>query len=467
MVFSSILFLIYFLPIFFIGYFLIPNKYKNYWLLLSSILFYAWGALSFLPLLIISCFVDYISARNFKNRHKKSILVIAILQNVLLLLYFKYSNFFIDNLNTIIGHDIEWTKVILPIGISFLTFQKISYLVDVYRNDCEPQPKFSNYLLFITLFPQLIAGPIVRYKEISAQFLDRFSSITIENIYIGLKIFVIGLTKKVLLANTFGEQANLIFNQEASVLNTTAAWVGALAYTFQIYFDFSGYSDMAIGLGRMMGFTIPENFKFPYSSKSITEFWKRWHITLGSWMKDYLYIPLGGNKNGVYRTYLNLFVVFLISGFWHGASWNFIVWGAFHGFFLVIERLFLSNILNKLYKPVQILYSFIVVTIGWMFFRIDTFADAIDYIKSMFANIPFDRSFITGLDNRLIFMTIVALLFSFKSEKMQDKLNAFIYSVSNRIYIRYTTNVLMLFLYLICLAEIFATGFNPFIYFKF
>jgi len=467
MVFSSIFFLIYFLPIFFVGYFILPDKFKNLWLLFASLLFYAWGAFSFLPLLLISCFIDYVSARNFKSKYAKIIITIGILQNILLLLYFKYFNFFVDNLNYLVGYELTWTKVVLPIGISFLTFQKISYLIDVYRDDCEPQPKFSNYLLFITLFPQLIAGPIVRYKEISTQFLNRFTAINYENIYIGLKVFVIGLTKKVLLANTFGEYANSVFTQDILILNTTSAWIGALAYTFQIYFDFSGYSDMAIGLGRMMGFTIPENFRFPYSSKNITEFWKRWHITLGSWMKDYLYIPLGGNKVGVYRTYLNLFSVFLISGFWHGASWSFVFWGAFHGFFLVLERLFLLRYLKKISKPLQVCYTFFVVAIGWVFFRIDDFSDAILYIKHMFSGVTLDMDVISELNNRFVFMSIIALIFCFKSEKIQDKFSQFLYSVSPNKGIRIATNILILVFYLICLAELFATGFNPFIYFKF
>ena len=467
MVFSSIIFLFYFAPIFFLVYYILPNKLKNFWLIISSLLFYWWGAPTFIYVFILSCLIDYWTAILYSKGRNKIFYYIAIIGNIILLLYFKYFNFFIENINEIIGEDIEFTKVILPVGISFLTFQKISYLIDVYRKDCEPQPYFHRYLLFVVLFPQLIAGPIVRYKEISDQLTNRFEQLTSTNIYIGLRRFIIGLSKKVLIANVLGEVVDKVFELPPNELSSFAAFLGLLAYTFQIYFDFSGYSDMAIGLGKMMGFTFPENFNFPYISKNITEFWRRWHITLSSWMRDYLYIPLGGNQRGGVRTYFNLIIVFLISGLWHGASWNFVLWGAYHGLFLVIERLFLLKIIKKIPSLISVLYSFIIVSIGWLLFRADSFTEALHYF-SAFNNFEVEMSSMdTIFTPKFYTIFSLAILFSFMGYFNENRLNEYNLTFSNskvKIAISHLSIIILLAL---CLGELFSSGFNPFIYFRF
>jgi alginate O-acetyltransferase complex protein AlgI len=467
MVFSSILFLLYFAPVFFLVYFLLPDKWKNGWVIISSLLFYLWGAPSFFLVFILSCAMDYYAVILFSKTQNKIYYFLGVAGNVFLLLYFKYYNFFIENVNEVLGNDIEWTKVALPIGISFLTFQKISYIIDVKREDCEPQKYFHQYLLYIALFPQLIAGPIVRYKEISDQLSNRFEQITSTNIYIGLRRFIIGLSKKVLIANVLGLAVDQIFSLNPSELSSYASIMGLLAYTFQIYFDFSGYSDMAIGLGKMMGFTFPENFNFPYIAKNITEFWRRWHITLSNWMRDYLYIPLGGNRLGGLRTYINLFVVFLISGLWHGASWNFVIWGAYHGFFLIIERMFLLTTLNKLPSVFRVIYCFSVVSMGWLLFRANSIEEAIFYCSGLISNNAEAISLDTIFTSKFYVVFVLAFLFSFMgviNEAFFEKINN---SISiNRLKL-ISSHVMIVLLLLLCLGEIFASGFNPFIYFRF
>jgi len=347
MVFSSILFLLYFLPVFMLVYVLLPKKAKNFWALLVSILFYAWGAPNFIYVVLATSLLDFYLVRaiyNAENQSRKKLfLSTSLVLNLGLLAYFKYANFFIENVNLALGElgmaSLHWTSVALPIGISFFTFQTLTYAIEVYRQDHAPFEKPTQYLLYKLIFPHAIAGPIIRFKSVAQQVVARIE--TPDDRLIGLFRFSIGLAKKVLIANVLAKQADLYMSGELSELSFDEAWVGILAYTFQIYFDFSGYSDMAIGLARMMGFRFPENFDSPYSSRSITEFWRRWHITLGAFMRDFLYIPLGGNRVGSkWRLYFNLWLVFLVSGLWHGASWNFVLWGAFHGFFLILDRLF-------------------------------------------------------------------------------------------------------------------------------
>ena len=463
MVFSGILFLIYFLPIFFLGYYLVPNKHKNHWLVLASLLFYFWGAPVFIMYALFTALIDYLIAKKLSRTKNKRLLFLGILLNIGLLLYFKYFNFFTHLLNDLYEiFDIEtqeWSTVILPIGISFLTFQKVSYLIDVYRGDCSPQTKFRNYLLFIFLFPQLIAGPIVRYKDIKNQLTHRIY-FNLDQVYQGFFRFTIGLSKKVIIANPLGFYADEKFNLDLSEMDSSTAVLLMLTYTFQIYFDFSGYSDMAIGLGKMLGFKLPENFNFPYISKSITEFWRRWHITLGNWMKDYLYIPLGGNKNGNAAMYRNLILVFTISGFWHGAGLNFIFWGLFHGVFLVLERLVLLRVLLK-FKFVSIIYSFIIVSIGWVFFRVTEFSDGVDLLASVL-KCDFD---IPDISKRVISMLLLAFFFSFVGVRFENELTQFQDNLTSR-NIWFKT-LICLALLILCLAELFASSFNPFIYFKF
>ncbi|MEA3443738.1 MAG: MBOAT family O-acyltransferase, partial [Bacteroidota bacterium] len=329
MIFSSSLFLLYFLPVFLLLYYIVPRSFKNYVVLLASVLFYSWGAPKFIFIALGAIIVNFYLVRFMNNANKvarrKTFLSLSLFLNVGLLLYFKYANFFVDNVNLLLSNmgavTLSWTKIALPIGISFFIFQSITYTVDVYRKVSPPLKKPGDYVLYILLFPQLIAGPIVRFNTIATQITNRVKYETVDNVLSGFIRFSIGLGKKVLLANVMGKYADQIFSMELSSLDAGLAWIGVVCYGFQIYWDFSGYSDMAIGIGRMIGFSFPENFNVPYISKNITEFWRRWHITLGAWMRDYLYIPLGGNRvKTKFRMFFNLWIVFLISGFWHGAA---------------------------------------------------------------------------------------------------------------------------------------------------
>ena len=371
MVFSSNIFLFGFLPVFLAVYFFLKKDFKNSWLLLASVFFYAWGEPSFVLVILGVLVVDFYIVRRIWSdsleRNRRWLLALSVTGKLGLLCYYKYSNFFVDNFNTLlagIGSDpVDWVKIALPIGVSFFTFQSISYSVDVYRGTAKPLDSIRDYLLYILLFPQLIAGPIVRYNDIVEDIADRDKNETIDNKLAGFYRFVLGLSKKILIANLLGEQADMLFNAPADDLYYATAWLAAICYTFQIYFDFSGYSDMAIGIGKMIGFRFPENFDNPYVSRSITEFWRRWHITLGQFMKDYLYIPLGGNRGSKAKVYFNLWIVFIASGFWHGAGWNFIVWGVFHGFFLVMDRVFLNKFHEKIGKIPSVVFTFFLVII--------------------------------------------------------------------------------------------------------
>lgn len=471
MVFSSIVFLLYFLPFFMLVYHFIDKKYKNFVILLGSIFFYAWGAPKFIFVILFTTFLDFHLVKWMDKTEselkRKLMLIFSVSVNLGLLFYFKYSNFFIENVNAVLSlfgdKQIHWTKLILPIGISFYTFETITYVVDVYRRLHKPLTNFWDYQLYIILFPKLIAGPIIRYHELADQIQERNE--TTDDKLVGFYRFGLGLAKKVLIANQMGIVADEIFAKNFNELGTMTAWIGSFAYTFQIYFDFSGYSDMAIGLARMMGFRFPENFNNPYTSQSITEFWRRWHMTLGSWMRNYLYIPLGGNKVSNKRLYFNLWIVFLASGLWHGASWSFIFWGAFHGFFLVIERAFLQKWLERFGKIPSIIYTFLLVNFAWVFFRIEKISDGFLFIKQMFAfnqneNLSFDSEFITYF--------CIAVLFSFFvfvkiGQKIQDAVYFNTYTNARHILICFTT----LLLFLLSVSSITSSGFNPFIYFRF
>lgn len=470
MVFSSLIFLLVFLPFFLIGYHIVSSKYKNGFALFASLLFYTWGAPNFVLIAIASIVVDYYLVYLLSRREGKqrlSILWVSILFNLSFLVYYKYYNFFVENVNQLIGDAdyLEITSIILPIGISFFTFQKISYSVDIYRKTAEPLKRIFDYGLYIMLFPQLIAGPIVRYNEIASQLQDRKFKDYHHRIY-GFYRFSIGLAKKVIIANVLGEKADIIFALEVIDLNASIAWLGIVCYTFQIYFDFSGYSDMAIGLGYFMGFKFPENFNSPYVAQSITEFWKRWHITLGSWMRDYLYIPLGGNRVKTKgRLYLNLWIVFLISGLWHGASWNFVLWGAFHGLFLVFDRLFLDKLTVYIGSVGRVVLTFFLVMLGWVLFRTETLRQAQDFYRVMFS---FEFSnlhlFLSQHFNRTL---IVAVLLSFALffKGLRNLYNRFESSQSfTNTLVKSFVSVVFL---LICVGNLSSSGFNPFIYFRF
>ena len=392
MLFSSMIFLWFFLPLVFCSYYLIDKRFKNILLLISSIIFYAWGGVSYSLIMLSSIIINYIFAllidkaiedNNLKN--KKIYLALCIIINLSILGYFKYTNFIISIINSLSQNKIiELTNIVLPIGISFYTFQALSYVIDVYRGHNKAQKNIFNLALYISFFPQLIAGPIVKYHDIENQILNRNESL--ENIFYGIKRFIYGLSKKVILANMFALSCDEILKQPADELGTALVWCASVLYTLQIYYDFSGYSDMAIGLGRMFGFNFLENFNYPYISKSIKEFWRRWHISLSTWFKEYLYIPLGGNRKRKLFTYINLLIVFFATGLWHGASYNFILWGLFHGFFLVIERIFLGKLLekNKL-KFINHIYVIFVFVIGWVLFRADDLKHAFELYKLMFS----------------------------------------------------------------------------------
>lgn len=472
MVFSSTLFLLYFLPIFLVVYNLVPKKLKNYVILVASLFFYAWGAPQFIFVVILSIIFTFYLVRTINNssniKKRKMLLFVGVFLNLGLLAYFKYANFFVENVNffvTKLGYEpAKWVEVALPIGISFFTFQTITYILDVYRKVHSPLDKLTDYMLYIMAFPQMIAGPIVRFNTIADQIVKRDE--VIDDKLAGFYRFSIGLAKKVLIANVMAAQADQIFNGNILDLSTPNAWLGMVAYTFQIYFDFAGYSDMAIGLGKMMGFTFPENFDMPYTSRSITEFWRRWHMTLGGFMKDYLYIPLGGNKVTKRRMYFNLWVVFLISGLWHGASWNFVIWGAYHGLFLVLDKMFLIKVMNKIGGFFSTIITFIIVMIGWVLFRSETLEFALQYIKKLFT-FTLANDFYPRPDFSI--MIFVSILFAFiTSLKFGNKIKDFFfnkntYSIKQHILLTLMTIVLLF----LSVSFIVSSDFNPFIYFRF
>ena len=383
MIFSSITFLFYFLPVVLILYFVVPQRFRNFVLMMLSLLFYGWGEPKYLICMMISICIGYAIGLALEKTEqlnkRKMLLILALLVNLGLLGYFKYANFFIENFHAVTGIKISALKVTLPVGISFYTFQILSYVIDVYRKDTKAQRNIVNLAAYITMFPQLIAGPIVRYTDIEKQLTDR--NCTWEKAEIGIRRLVIGLGKKVLIANQLGELCNIFAkSQEPSVL---FYWVNAIAFMLQIYFDFSGYSDMAIGLGKILGFEFVENFDYPYISKSITEFWRRWHMSLGTWFRDYVYIPLGGNRKGAKRQILNILVVWGLTGFWHGAEWNFLLWGLYFAVILIIEKNFLLKRLNAS-KVLGHIYTLILVLMGFVIFNVTGLGEIGTYLENMF-----------------------------------------------------------------------------------
>ncbi|WP_300661403.1 MBOAT family O-acyltransferase [Fluviicola sp.] len=446
---------------------------KNWVIFIFSILFYTWGAPVFVFMLLGTSLLDFLLVRTIYRsetvRKKRILLILSLTVNLGLLAYFKYSNFFIENTNVFLNslgfNQITWTKVIMPIGISFFTFESITYTMDVYRGKHAPLKNLKDYLLYLLAFPKLIAGPIVRFQEIADEVIERKENI--DEKLIGFYRFCIGLGKKVLIANVMAEQVQEIFKGDLAQMSTATAWIGILAYTMQIYFDFSGYSDMAIGLGKIMGFHFPENFNSPYSSKSITEFWRRWHMTLGNFMRDYLYIPLGGNRvSSKYRLYFNLALVFILSGFWHGASWNFIIWGAFHGTFLILDRIFLLKVLNKVGALIAIPFTFLVVMIGWVIFSIEDIGKMGMYLGKLFefspgTNVVTIPSFWPVL--------VIALLFAFlPALSVGQRMQQFVFD-RNKYSMRVHGTFLLLavILFIISSSAVISSGFNPFIYFRF
>lgn len=475
MVFSSTIFLWVFLPIVLIMYFIADKKFKNYILLISSIIFYTWGEPSYVVWILLSILINYVFGlliQYAKGKLQENlILIISLICNLGLLGYFKYFNFIVETINGIVGREALTVKEIaLPIGISFYTFQALSYVVDVYRskrNDSKlrAQKNILNLALYISFFPQLIAGPIVKYYDIEEQIYNREEN-TKRAAY-GIKRFILGLSKKILISNTMAAIADNIFALNMNDIGTPVAWLGIIAYTLQIYYDFSGYSDMAIGLGEIFGFTFMENFNYPYISKSIKEFWNRWHISLSSWFKEYLYIPLGGNRKGKIRTYINLIIVFFCTGLWHGASFSFIFWGLFHGFFQVIERLFLGKLLDKnKFKFLNTIYTMLVVIIGWVFFRVEDFKEALQYVKILFTNTKGNELFNIGmyLDREVILITIIGILFSGIIQNLIPKIKEILYDRDN---IKLYQIIMLVGLLYLCIVSVVSGTYNPFIYFRF
>ena len=387
MVFSSITFLFLFLPIVLAVYYIVPGKAKNIILLIASILFYAWGEPVYIVLMLLSIILNYFCGQDIEEKSddpvkaKRSILF-AVVVNVLILMFFKYYGFLLDMLNSILPVEIPYRELPLPVGISFYTFQSLSYVLDIYWKKVKPQKNILYFALYISMFPQLIAGPIVRYIDIEKQLVSR--KISAARLGQGAMFFIRGLAKKVILANTAGEIFEQISSMSAGNLSVLMAWLGCISYAFQIYFDFSGYSDMAVGLGKMFGFEFRKNFDYPYISKSITEFWRRWHISLSTWFREYVYIPLGGNRCSAVRNIINLMIVWTLTGMWHGAAWNFIAWGIYYGVLIVLEKYVWGASLDEAPRAVRHIYSLVLVMIGWVFFFSPSIGYALRYLAAMF-----------------------------------------------------------------------------------
>ena len=460
MVFSSILFLFIFLPLLII-YYVTPFKFKNFIIMILSFVFYSWGEPKYFFIMIITILINYILAiiieNNIKNKIiSKSAILIAVLFNIGELFFFKYYNFFIKNINYITGSNISFLRFTLPLGISFYIFQILSYVVDVYRQKVKAEKNIIDFSAFVVLFPQLIAGPIVKYTDINKEL--KYREINLEKIQDGVRIFILGLGKKVLIANNIGalwlEIQNIGFDKISGVL----AWLGLIAFALQIYFDFSGYSLMAIGLGKMLGFNFPQNFNFPYISRSVTEFWKRWHITLSSWFKEYLYIPLGGSRCFSPRRFFNLFIVWFATGFWHGANWNFIFWGLFFFLLLTLERFCLFNILNK-YKIFSHIYLLFVILISWAFFAIDDITSLKIFIFKLFSfNFNINLDWLYYLKNYFVVLNIAVILstpiiYNFYNKKIKSNV--------------YLDTVVLIIILILSVAYLVDATYNPFLYFRF
>ena len=463
MVFSSLIFLWIFFPVIFILTRVKKTQIQNAILLVASLFFYAWGEPRYIILMLISIGINYVFGVLIESSKRKTQeklwLIFAIMVNIGLLGYYKYFNFFVGILNSVTNHIVISSRDIgLPIGISFYTFQAMSYIVDIYRGIIKAQRNIGKLALYISLFPQLIAGPIVQYKDIAEQIDHR--EMTIDQVYAGIQRFVYGLGKKVILANTYAQIADHIFEKSALELGSLLCWIGMGFYMLQIYFDFSGYSDMAIGLGKMFGFEFLENFNLPYISQSIKEFWRRWHISLSSWFRDYLYIPLGGNRKGTLRTYVNLLIVFFVTGLWHGASINFVIWGLYHGALLVLERLFLGKYLEKnKYKIFNHLYCIIMVLIGWTIFRFDHFSEGQEVLAVMLSFKGGVYSALQFINLKDILLAVIGLMLALPFVKLP-----FRFSEKMKCCFDCIAIFIITFISVLMLAN---NAYNPFIYFRF
>lgn len=484
MVFSSLLFLFRFLPIILCVYFVVPKRFRNAILFLFSLIFYAWGEPIYVVLMLFSTVVDYthgMLVEKFKNKGQikraKMAVASSMTINLLLLGFFKYSDFIIQNINQLFKISIPLLNLALPIGISFYTFQTMSYTIDVYRGEAKVQKNIISFGAYVALFPQLIAGPIVQYKTIDTQLNKRKESF--DQFSYGVMRFLSGLGKKVLLANNIGLLWDTVQKIPSMELPALTAWLGITAYSFQIYFDFSGYSDMAIGLGHMFGFRFLENFQYPYMSKSITEFWRRWHISLGSWFRDYVYIPLGGNRKGLLLQIRNIAVVWLLTGIWHGASWNFLFWGVYFGILLIVEKLFFLKILNKLPKILAHLYALFFIWIGWVIFALEDFGKVGEFLKAMFgggAGFANTSTWYLLSNYGLIFLILIAACTDFPKRiairlfgnsewsLIEEKEEKTIIKQKLRIA---ASGIFIVTIFLLSVAYLVDASYNPFLYFRF
>ena len=471
MVFSSLVFLCIVLPVVLILHTVVGSlKAKNGLLLAASLLFYAYGEPVYVFLMLLSALFNYLFALAIDKKRSRTLLVLAVVVNIGILGVFKYTGFLLSTLNVLTGLGIPVPQITLPIGISFFTFQAMSYVIDVYRDHVSAQRSYGKVLLYISFFPQLIAGPIVRYVDVAREIDER--TVDILTIAFGLRRFLVGLGKKVLLSNAMAATADYIFNEGAANINLLAAWIGAIAYLMQIYYDFSGYSDMAIGLGRMFGFHFKENFNHPYIADSMQGFWRRWHISLSTWFKDYVYIPLGGNRKGKLRTVLNRIIVFFLTGLWHGANWTFVVWGLFHGFFLLLEEFF--PFIKKLPKVLRHIYTLLAVTVGFVIFRADTIGEGILFIGKMFGGFDFSAAAMSfslqALSPYFLFMLVMAILCCGPFEKIIARVQALDTKgtlTKRETIVLYLTFVGAGLLLIWCLFRLAGGSYNPFIYFRF
>lgn len=470
MLFSSITFLFIFLPLTLLLYYLVPFRMKNYVMLAASLIFYAWGEPVYIILMILSIILNYFCGQDIYEkrdnaRAMKMSLMFGVVMNLLILGFFKYYGLLMDTINAILPIDIPYRVLALPIGISFYTFQAMSYLIDVYRKEVKPQENVLYFALYISMFPQLIAGPIVRYIDIEEQLKER--SINSTKFGEGAMYFIRGLAKKVVLANTFGSVYEQVAAMQMGSFSTLTAWVGAIAYAFQIYFDFGGYSDMAIGLGKMFGFEFLPNFNYPYIAKSITDFWRRWHISLSTWFREYVYIPLGGNRCTPSRHILNLLIVWMLTGLWHGAQWNFMFWGLYYGVILILEKYLWGSKIEKLPAAVQHIYAFVLVLFGWVFFFSPTLGYAGQYLKVMFgigAKGIFDKQGFFMIFTNWLLIVIAILASAPRGYKLLKKITGCWQSEEVRAIVTCAVYIAM---FLLCIAFLVTERYNPFLYFRF
>ena len=470
MLFSSITFLFLFLPVTVLIYYIVPQKTKNLVLLIASLFFYAWGEPVYVVLMILSILLNFFCGKDIGEKRAdpvraKRSLIFAVVMNVLILGFFKYYGLLMETLNVLFPYEIPYRELALPIGISFYIFQELSYLIDIYRGNARPQERLLPFALYISMFPQLIAGPIVRYVDIEAQLQNRIMSM--RKFGQGVMYFIVGFAKKVVLADSIGALYEQITELPIGSFSVLTAWVGCLAFAFQIYFDFSGYSDMAIGLGKMFGFEFRKNFQYPYIAKNIGEFWRRWHISLGTWFREYVYIPLGGNKCLASRHMLNLLIVWALTGLWHGAQWNFLVWGLYYGVILILERYVWGRALGRLPGFVQHIYTFVLVLIGWVFFFSPSLGAAMDYLGVMFgagASAWIDRQgFYFLLTHWLLFLLCVIG----SSLRGMNILRLLTGSYESRRIRQIAACVVYIGMFLVSLAFLVTESFHPFLYFRF